>query len=204
MPYNWIDVVEGQVADGDAVNLMGNQVELHDIQLAQRAALISASILSAAAGSVSFSSIPATYSSLRLEIVCRSSVAAVSANLHVQFNGDTTANYDYQEMAGQQALTAAVEQLAQTAIPLREMTGASAPANHPGVFTIDIPWYSAATFLKLLNGQSSWSNGTATGSLVTRNFMGRWRSNAAITSITLLPSAGSFITGSSFALYGLP
>jgi len=165
-------------------------------------AKINESVLVGTTASVTFSSIPATYRNLRLYVLCRSDTAGVQTNLFMQFNGDTAANYDYQEMAGQQAATAAVESLAQIGIPMREMPAAGTTASHPAIFTIDIPWYASTTFLKLSINQSSWSNGTATGSLVTRNAMGRWRSSAAITSIRLVPGAGSFIAGSSFALYG--
>lgn len=163
------------------------------------------SILGGATASVVFSSIPTTYRNLQLRIVCRSDTAAVSTNLRMRFNGDTTANYDYQEGFGQQSTAGAVEVLAASGMDLREMTGANAAiAGHPGVFTIDIPWYGGTTFVKLLTGLSSWSQGNSTGHMITRKFMGKWRSTAAINSITLLPVAGNFIAGSSFALYGLP
>ena len=167
-------------------------------------AKISENVLVGTSASVTFSSIPSTYRNLRLYIVCRSDNASTNVNLLVRFNGDTAANYDYQELAGQQAVVVAVEQLAQTSIPMREMTGSTSPASHPGIFTIDIPWYAGTTFFKTTINQSSWSNGTATGTLVIRNAMGRWRSASAITSITLLPAAGNFISGSSFSLYGIP
>ena len=167
-------------------------------------AKLNESILGGTTSSITFSSIPATFRNLRLYVVCRSDTAGVQTNLFMQFNGDTAANYDYQEMAGQQAGVGAVEQLAQIGIPMREMPAAGTTANHPAVFTIDIPWYAATTFLKLSINQSSWSNGLATGSLVTRNAMGRWRSTAAINAIRLVPAAGSFIAGSSFALYAMP
>lgn len=167
--------------------------------------LIEERILSGTSASETFSSIPQTYRSLRLEIVCRSNVAALATNLKVQFNGDTGATqYDAQSVYGQTATPGAAELLGQNAINLPEMTGASVAADHPGIFTIDIPWYAGTTFMKLVNAQSTWSNGTASGSLVTRNMSGRWRSKVAITSITVLPASGSFIAGSSFSLIGVP
>lgn len=168
--------------------------------------LIFETTLGVAAANVSIPTIPSTFGTLRLHVVARSSAAVVSANLHVQFNGDTGATqYDYQEDYGQQAASGAVEVLAQNAIPMREMSGASAAlANHPGSFVVDIPKYAGTTFIKMINGNSSWSQGTLTGQMITRNFSGRWRSTAAISSMLLFPSTGNFLAGTYVALEGLP
>jgi len=184
--------------------LSGLDVRVDALEAAAKFTRIAESVLVGTTASVTFSSIPATYRALQLHVVCRSDTAALATNLLMRFNGDTAANYDHQDVGGQAAAPAASELLAQTSIQIKEMTGASVAANHPAAFTINIAWYAGATFLKLVNAQSTWSNGTASGSLVTRNISGRWRSTAAINSITLLPAAGSFIAGSSFALYGLP
>lgn len=161
-------------------------------------------ILATTSASVSFTSIPNTYRALRLVIQCRSTTAASATELRMRFNSSSAAIYDYQEDHGQGTASAAVELLGETSMPLRDMAAANASAEHTGIFTIDIPWYSSNDFYKLVIANSTVSFGTAGSQLVTRNISGRWRSTNAITEIMLFPLAGNFATGSSFLLYGIP
>lgn len=56
--------------------------------------LISSNTLTSSAASVTFSSIPATYTDLVLRISSRTDAAGATATVAAQFNGDTTsANY---------------------------------------------------------------------------------------------------------------
>ena len=162
------------------------------------------SILGSPAASVTFSSISSAYSSLRILAVCRSDTAATATTFNVRFNGDTGANYGVQSAFGQAASTGAAENLGATSITIPDMAAASATANHPGSFALDIPGYVGTTFVKLLEGVGTLSLGTATSQLICRKISGRWGSTAAINSVTLLPGAGNFITGSRFYLFGLP
>lgn len=165
---------------------------------------ISETIASGATATVTFSSIPSTFRNLRILVTCRSDAAVLATPLNMRFNSDTGANYHYQTMAAQQAALSAAEGVNQTSLGIREMTGASAAASHPASFTIDVPWYGGTTFFKNALAQATWNNGTATGAITIWNTGGHWRNTGAITSITLLPGSGNFISGSSFALYGMP
>lgn len=164
---------------------------------------ISENVLGSAAASVTFSSIPSTYRNLHLAIICRGDTAATFATMNLRFNSDTGANYATEAIFGQASAAGATESLAQTSMPMPDFAAASAPANHPGIYNITIPWYTSTAFIKLVHTQSTISFGTATNQFTTRSMSGRWASTSAITSITLTPSAGNFITGSSFVLYGI-
>lgn len=164
---------------------------------------ISETILSGTAASITFSSIPSTFRSLRIQGVGRGDTAATSVEVRMQFNGDTTAIYDTQVLAGQGAAASAAETLAATFTKIGEMGAASAAAGNGGLFVIDIPWYAGTTFWKLMNAGNADSIGTASGNLINWPRVGRWRSTSAITSLSIFPAAGNFIAGTSFALYGI-
>jgi len=165
---------------------------------------IAEQILVGTTASVTFSSIPSTFRNLMIHAVCRSNNASLATTLNMRFNGDTGNNYGCQHVAAQQTTVSAAETVGVSSIQMRDMTAASATASYPSLYTINIPWYAGTTFMKLCAAENEWSNGTASGGVVSFTLKGRWSSTAAINSITLLPGAGSFIAGSSFALYGLP
>jgi hypothetical protein len=185
------DLLQLEFSDGSAFRPIGL------VKIAEQ-------ILGGTTASVTFSSIPAGYSALEMHIQARGDTASSVTNINLQFNADTAANYDTQSHYGQTSSTGAVETLAGTSITIPEIAAASAPANHAGTLRLSIPRHAATTWFKSVDGTSTSSFGTGAGALVTRKISGRWRSTAAITSIKLQPAAGSFVTGSSFTLYGLP
>ncbi len=164
---------------------------------------ISETILSGTSALITFSSIPSIYKSLRIVAVARGDTAAVSVETRMQFNGDTSAIYDTQVLAGQGSAATAAESLAQTYMKFGECGAASAAAGNGGLFVAEIPYYTGTTFQKLVSIQNADSTGTATGSLINWPRVCRWRSTAAITSISIFPATGNFVSGSSFALYGV-
>lgn len=167
-------------------------------------ALIQEQLLVGDVASVTFAAIPQTYRHLRLTILGRLTEAVTDNYVYIQFNADTGANYDYQQITGVNTSIAGSAQVAQVKIRLGELVGASASsANMAGHLTVDIPYYSGAVWNKLTNALCAFCMGTTTGSLEASHTIGHWRNNAAITSIVVLPSANNFKTGSLFSLYGL-
>lgn len=73
-------------------------------------------------------------------------------------------------------------------------------ANQYGSGELMINNYAATTFGKRGVSQSAAGGTTSTTQYVLAN---AWNNNSAITSITLTPSSGSFISGSNFYLYGI-
>lgn len=209
----WIQPVADQTAR-DALTGDGRVVWRQDLRRievldgatwrASGIAKIDERLLSSTTADVTFSSIPDGYSELQLRIQARSTNATSTTNVLLQFNGDTAANYDGQSAYGQTTGVGAAADLAATSIVVPEIAAASAPANHAGTLLLSIHRYAGTAWLKIVDGTSTLSFGTGAGSLVTRKVSGRWRSAAAITSIRVLPSAGSFAAGSTVTLYGLP
>lgn len=167
--------------------------------------LIQEQLLVGDVASVTFT-LPATTPFRHLRLMCYGRVTeAVTDNyVYLQFNADTGANYDHQQLTSNQTSPASAVLYAQTKIRLGEFAGASAAAaSNAGSFEVLIPHYAGATFDKhtIVSGGGAW--GTATTGIITMHTYGRWRSAAAITSIVLLPSANNFKTGSIFSLYGM-
>lgn len=153
--------------------------------------------------SIDFQAIPQTYDDLLIEMVGRGDTAATAVALVAQFNGDAAANYDGQRLRGFGTTVAASESLGAGSAQVGELTGATADAGSPGAVSIRIPGYARTAFHKTL--QSSYSNKrtTTSGNLHMGHHAGFWRSTAAITRVTLAPTAGNLVEGTRAVLYGL-
>lgn len=167
---------------------------------------IAETILGAAAASVTFSSIPATFRHLKLEIAARGDAAVTELLARLRFNGDTAANYDSMNSAFFEAdAQSSTDELAGTSIHIgANIPGANAPASHAGALTITVMDYARTQWHKSVHAESF--NMLAVSTTNLRNVLGggRWRSTAAITSLTLLASSGNFAVGSIFTLWGIP
>jgi hypothetical protein len=162
---------------------------------------IAETVLAAAAASVSFASIPATYRHLRLVASLRGDAAVATQALHLRFNGDATAVYDIEGLSVNLTSVNGRNETAVTSI-YDYMDGANSVAGYSSPHVIDLPNYAGTTFYKsaLLAGASMGSAATDKLALFTT---GWWRSTAAINAVSLTPNAGNFVTGSVFTLYGM-
>lgn len=168
------------------------------------AALLYQTELTVAAASIDIQNIAQNYKHLELRIYARGDTAATNTPILLRFNNDSGGNYDRQSLAGVAASASASEVFAQTSINLGSMPAASAAANLFGQIDVSINNYSGTTGNKALRANLARQDGYSAGLLVSQQVMGGWRSNAPITRITVLPSAGNFDVGSYFGLYGSP
>ena len=153
---------------------------------------IATNTLTTATASVTFSSLPQGYTDL--VVIVNGSITTGNENMLIRFNGDTGSNYSDTSIGGSGS----------AAISNRETSVTSIRANSYGSITtalsdykINIMNYSNATTYK-----TTLSRGNNTGTGTSAN-VGLWRSTAAITSVTLLPSASTFISGTTFVIYGV-
>ena len=151
-----------------------------------------------------FTSIPAHWTYLKVVVYARSDEAgATVATLKIRFNGDTAANYDSQDMYSSAAAPSSAESLglAYGVAGLHPRAGAG--ANLFSTTEIVIPHYAGTANNKAAVCLSSSKVGIASGNLSTRHSGVFWRSNSAITRVTILPEAGNFVAGSRASLYGM-
>lgn len=160
--------------------------------------------LGSSAASIDITSIVGSYAHLLIVIYARSDTVTVANGVAVRFNGDTSGDYDYQYMQGQAAAVTAVESFTNSLALVGHMPGSSAAANLFNAGLVFIPHYAGSSNNKAFVAISGTKAGTSTTNLRNTLSGGSWRSNAAITQVTLVPvSAGNFIAGTRVTLYGM-
>lgn len=163
--------------------------------------LISSNVLTSSAASVTFSSIPSTYTDLVLKCSVRTDRASTSDQLRITFNGDSSTNYSYITLLGDGS-TGSSQNLANASFSQNHyVDGNTATSNTFGNSEIYIPNYLVSVN-KPLSGFSAAEN-NATSAIITA-VASLWRNTAAITSIGIVPTTGpNFVSGSTFYLYGI-
>lgn len=167
-------------------------------------AVIAETVLAATATSVSFTSIPATFSALQVVAQGRTDRVLARDAILVRFNNDSGANYYDEQSLFLDTAVSGSGSAAATSGNAGRFCAASAPASVAGLIVVTVPAYTGTTFHKTWVAQSFDSQSNATGGQENVAIGGRWASTAAITRLDLLPSVGpNFLAGSTFTLYGL-
>jgi len=141
---------------------------------------------------ITFSSIPATYTDLRIVIIGSSS--ASSARL--TFNNDTGTNYSYTWINGDGSTATSTRGTSLAYVQTGPLRGALTYT----LLTIDIFSYAGSTNKTLLWQFNNDQNGVGN----VNSGVGLWRSTSAITEINLKGSgATGWLTGTTATLYGI-
>ena len=156
---------------------------------------IATNTLSTATASITFSSIPATYTDLRVVLVCTTTPSV--ADTYFRFNGDTANNYSVTFLTGQGTVAGGSRSNNISGLDPNNTVG-NTSVTVPSLLTWDVFSYAGSTNKTTLLTASEDFNGSGT---VVRG-AGLWRNTAAITSITIAPSS-SFNTGTIATLYGI-
>ena len=164
--------------------------------------LISSNVLSSTTASVTFSSIPATYTDLVLKCSVRLSDVSATATVKVWFNSDTANNYSLTFLRGSGSAVATNRTSSSPYFSTGQADGNGATANTFTSAELYIPSYTVSQN-KPFSSISAQEDNSSTAYIEARS--GLWRNTAAMTSISLQPiDAGiSFLSGSSFYLYGI-
>jgi hypothetical protein len=152
---------------------------------------IATQTLGSAAASVSFTSIPGTYTDLVL--VGSPKYTSSGDYLKVTYNSDTGSNYSITYVLGNGSSASSGRESSTTSMNVMYMT----QTTNFGVLKIDVQNYSNATTYKTALFHSD------DASTQTQRVVGLWRSTSAITSITLTCGSNTMTTGSTFSLYGI-
>lgn len=151
--------------------------------------------LTASAATIQIPSIPSTYASLVVEVEGRSDAAATLIALGMRLNNDTAANYDHQYMQVSGTAVTGIEAFAGTYAIVGYIVGTSSVAGHWGVTQIVIPNYVPFFHERMFTSESFAKWNTTTATMARGSFGGSWRSGTAISSVTLLPTVGNFVSG---------
>jgi len=151
-------------------------------------------------GTITFSSIPSTYSHLQIRFIGRSSSAA-SSTIRVNFNSDTGSNYANHMLYTDGSAVYAAQNTSQTYMRFYGMASAGLPSGTMSAHIMDILDYSNTNKNKVYR-----TIGGFDGTNVSKEmgfFSGLWMNTAAITTIDLIAAAGNWTADSKFALYGI-
>lgn len=152
------------------------------------------------ATSLTFNSIPNTYTHLQLRCLSRRD-SGVSHVVVLQFNGDTSANYWWHLLEGNGATTSVgTVSSASNRIQTYWPNSSTNLANQFGPGIIDIHNYANTSITKVVR---TIGGGDANGSGVIDLSSGMWNSTAAINSITVSFVGDTVVENSKFALYGI-
>jgi hypothetical protein len=137
-----------------------------------------------------FASIPATYRDLIL--VFNGDGNSGGADISIRLNGDTGANYNRVWMNGNGSVTA---------------SGANSNVNEMDAQTV-ANGRRLNMIVNIMDASATDKHKTALvrdddPGFVTDARVFRWANTARVTSVTMFTSAGSFIVGSTFSLYGV-
>ena len=152
-------------------------------------------------GTITFSSIPSTYSSLQIRVMTRSS--STGRNIQVRFNSDTGANYAEHNLRGNGSTAAASGSASTTSIESGWIATSADATNVMGVSLIDVHDYASTTKNKTLRAMSGLDNNGATTNERIYLYSGLWMNTAAINSISIISNSGNWTTSSVFSLYGI-
>lgn len=154
---------------------------------------IATNTLTSATASVTFSSIPSTYTDLY--VVCSVLAGTGGTAVYVQYNSDTATNYSHIILYANGSSAASERQNNNKYIRVGGRYGLSATI--PTICKINVMNYANTTTYKTLV-----SRGDLPSSEL-ETTVGCWRSTSAINSVSIVADGGTFAIGSSFSLYGI-
>ena len=155
---------------------------------------------SGGASSITFSSIPSTYTHLQLRGISRTTYVESDDALLFQFNNDTGSNYSYHRLYGTGSSAGANGTGNSTVGVCGRPTGGSLSSGIFGATVMDILDYANTSKYKTTRTLAGW-DGNGSGMFDYES--SSWQNTSAITSIKLTMGSGNFDQYSSFALYGV-
>jgi hypothetical protein len=162
--------------------------------------LISSNVLASSAASVTFSSIPATYTDLVLKASIRNNRAFVMGGSRVRFNNLSTSIYSYTLVDGDGSSATSSQSSATTEFEFVS-NGNSSTADTFGSLELYLPNYTGSAKKCFSTFAVSENNATNANIRAEADLMDI---TSAINQITfLLPGASTYSVGSSFYLYGI-
>lgn len=157
---------------------------------------IATNTLASAQTTVTFSSIPGTYTDL--VVVCSMRTTGANYQPILRFNGDSGSNYSSTTVWGNGTSAGSNRHTNQNGIYANPGSGIGTAGDF-------MPW-----IINVMNYSNTTTNKTTVARFnnavsVVNGGVGLWRSTSAITSLSLVAEAGSndFQSGSTFTLYGI-
>lgn len=162
---------------------------------------IATSTASGSSSTITFSSIPSTYTDL---VLIAQYQCSVSGGLWLRYNGDTATNYSIANMIGSQNTFATYVDVNEPYIWADTYyQGTGTVTTDRAIVKANVMNYANTTTFKttLLRSDDVRTTGSSDGTVYAG--AATWRSTSAVTQIDVLSAAGNFVSGSTFSLYGI-
>jgi hypothetical protein len=155
---------------------------------------IASTTVAVAAASITFSSIPSTYTDLRFVLTSTASIGGSQSK--ITLNGLTTAIYSVTGLYGSGTTATSGTTNGNNFINL-DTLGASSTI--PTLITLDLLSYAGSTYKTIM-----WqANEDRNGSGYVSDYVGLIQTTAAITSLTVAQNSGTYNVGTTATLYGI-
>jgi hypothetical protein len=155
---------------------------------------IATTTLGSASSTITFSSIPSSYTDLRISFVARASANYIRFRL--RFNGDTGNNYDFMYLVGTRSNAVAS---ISSGLPYIQADLDGTIIAQPSFYLLDIFSYLGSNKKTCLISSNEDKDSTGRVSVIGS----LWNSTSAITSITIYSDTSTFATGTIATLYGI-
>ena len=156
---------------------------------------IATTTLGSAQATVTFSSIPSTYTDLVLVTNYGASIAGMSP--FIRFNSDTSTNYSDTVLYGTGSAAGSARDTSATRIFIGQYQVGSSATTGNNMTITNVQNYANTTTYKTALSRSG------AAEKETNAIVGLWRNTAAITTIDIVTTSGNFNSGSTFVLYGI-
>ena len=158
---------------------------------------IATTTLGSAASTISFSSIPGTYTDLVL--IGSPAFASGASDVQYKLNGDTGNNFSETGLSGTGSSAVSFRATSQVAVDLDAYGVPDATLGNSTSIANFMNYSNTTTFKTSISRAGNAVTGRGTDLIV-----GLWRNTAAITTILIDPSgATTFATGTTYTLYGI-
>jgi|688.fasta_scaffold353049_2 hypothetical protein len=154
---------------------------------------IATTTLGSANATIQFSSIPSTYTDLRIVFVCTPQTSG--GTKYLQFNSSAT-GYSQTYLQGNGSAASSGRS---TSYPRLDLSSQDSANSTPSFDEVDIFSYAGSTFKTVLSKTSHDQNGSG----LTVAQVGLWQSTSAITQINLYIAGDNIGAGSTATIYGI-
>jgi hypothetical protein len=155
---------------------------------------IATTTLGSATNTITFSSIPSTYTDLKISFVGLATANYIRTRL--RFNGDTGNNYNFLFLFANGSVANTSNS---SGISYIQADTEGIIIAQPSFYSFDILSYGGSTRKNCLITCSENKNGSGH----VGKFIGMWNSTAAINSVTLVTDASTFAAGTIATIYGI-
>ena len=167
-------------------------------------AIATVTVGSGGSSNIDFTSIPATYTDLYIQVSARTNRAAQLDYWNLRFNNDSATNYSarWLKAYGISVLESSSNSSADK-IFIGWLNGNTATTNTFGTTGIYIPNYTSTNYKSTSSEGAVENNASGNNDFELGIIAGLWSSTSAINRITLIPAAGTLLQYSTATLYGI-